>query len=667
MNNAAPDGGGGSGSVSIDIDALSAAHSSMTELASRIDSQRHRASSGCPVGLSSLADGSPVARAADWLTEQGPHIQTVLDLARLLDTEGAGSVTYDGSGDFDDTETMLGEEMADRLGDIEINDIGDRERYQELADLIGRYQDNETVNTSMLRDLGPEGVTDAINRLAAMTASPPTNGYWQGLTPPDNPADEQEALGNLQTSMAAALTGMLGKATNNGWFDEDEQEDWGGKLGEQVLASTILLRSADKNNILLGGDLTRSLGHELMEWEHGDQTMSDSLTNPASMFGNEVLADDNANPMLQFVRAADNGPDQAQGVMSDHELAAYLLNGRLTDETTSGMESILRQSTVDSAMDPTNGRSRRAADISSWVIEHAAGSDLPGAYDEELGGILGTYMPDVYRIVDGSDPRQVIGDVPPFEMDVEKGDLTSVLQHISGNDTARSIVGGSSTRLNQLLLDHGAAVSLEGRAGGDDGFNPDTPGDPLVDSIATSSALRGYLEDQFVEGRVQDGEEEAEARQRTAELFTLPIDLIDTGSLGKGGPVADFLIGEVKDQIIKDYVGEPAQSAAEEGNKDYDNARRATTLQAFYSLVTAEGDTHPGQLPGGLESGPDGGTRFETRLHDAWPTENGEPKAPGDLTPGEVERIIDQYQHDPGINSTTSNTVKAYYDAQQPR
>ena len=134
---------------------------------------------------------------------------------------------YDGNGDFDDTETMLGEEMADRLGDIEINDIDDRERYQELADLIGRYQDNETVNTSMLRDLGPEGVTDAINRLAAMTASPPTNGYWQGLNPPDNPADEQEALGHLQTSMAAALTGMLGKATNNGWFDQDEQEDWG--------------------------------------------------------------------------------------------------------------------------------------------------------------------------------------------------------------------------------------------------------------------------------------------------------------------------------------------------------------------------------------------------------------------------------------------------------
>ena len=83
-------------------------------------------------------------------------------------------------------------------------------------------------------------------------------------------------------------------------------------------------------------------------------------------------------------------------------------------------------------------------------------------------------MPDVYRIVDGTDPRQVIGDVPPFEMDVEKGDLTSVLQHISGNDTARSIVGGSSTRLNQLLLDHGALVSLEGRADGSDDFDPDT-------------------------------------------------------------------------------------------------------------------------------------------------------------------------------------------------
>ena len=48
MNQAAPDGGGGGGSVSIDIDQLEAAHSSMTELATRIDNQRQQAARGCP-------------------------------------------------------------------------------------------------------------------------------------------------------------------------------------------------------------------------------------------------------------------------------------------------------------------------------------------------------------------------------------------------------------------------------------------------------------------------------------------------------------------------------------------------------------------------------------------------------------------------------------------
>lgn len=664
MNNAAPDGGGGSGSVSIDIDQLSAALTGMNELASRIDTQRQIASSGCPVSLPSLVDGAALARAADWMELQQPHVQTVLDLAQLLDSEGAGVVTYSGGGEFDDAERLLGEELADRLGDVEIDDVADRERYQELADLMTRYQDNRTVNTTMLRDLGPDGVTEVINRLAAMTADPPTNDYWQNVEPPANPGDESEALGDLQTSMAGALTGMLGEATGKNWFDTEEQEQWGEGLSEQVLASTILLRTADKNGTVLGGDLMRTLGHGLMEWEHGDQTMADSLTSPASLFGNESLADDNSNPILQLVRAGDNGIDPAQGLMQDEELAAYLLNGRLTDEHQGSMEDVLRLATVDAAMDRTNGRASNAAEISTFVIDYAADAPLDSGYDEELGGILGTYMTDVFKTVDGADARTIVGNVPPYSMTADQSAITEVLQQVGGNETARSVVAGSAARLNQALMDDGALRSLEGRLDGPE-FAIDTTGDPLQDSIVRASGLRGYVEDAFVEGLIEDGEATAEARRHTAELFALPIDFLDTGGLGKGAPLADYLIGEIKDQVIDDYVGDPAHSAAIEGNEDYDTATRATKLQAYYSLVTTGVEDRPGDLGYDLTRVDDGTIRFDTGLRDVWPEEGGRPVAPGDLTEAQAEAIL-ALQREEGVAAASGNTVTGYFDTQQP-
>ena len=70
-----------------------------------------------------------------------------------------------------------------------------------------------------------------------------------------------------------------------------------------------------------------------------------------------------------------------------------------------------------------------------------------------------------------------------------------------------------------------------------------------------------------------DGEDEARPAE-AAELFTLPLDFIDTGGLDKAAPLGDYLLGNIKDQIIDGYVGDPAHSAAVEGNEHYESARR---------------------------------------------------------------------------------------------
>lgn len=651
------------GSVSIDIASLTAAQKSLTELASAIDSQRAQATSGTPISLPSLQDGGAAAVAADWLAAEGPKLQTLIDLATLLDTEGSGSASYEGTGSLTDAEALLGKELGNQIDDMDVDSPEDRERYQRLADLMDKYKDNQGVTTSFLEELGPDGAREAIQKLAAMTGVPGTSDYWENVEEPNNPYDESQALGKLQSSIAASLTGMLGSATTNSWVDSEE---WAKGIGEDWSVAAILLRSANKNNTVLGADFTQKLGHELYESEGGDPMRHQGTA--GAMFGNEKLYDENSDALRQLIGAADNSPDSAQGLMQDEEVASYLMHDRLTSEyLVDGMDDLVRIATVDSANDPTGNRAQNAAEISSWAIKYAGDTHLDKGYDEELGGIVGTYMPDVYETVTGHDVSDITGRVPPFALDVDKSDLTNVLSDIGRNDTATSIIGDHAMRLNQVLIDHGAQESLDGRASGDPDFNRDTDGDPLMLQIHGAAEFRGYLEDELAHGMTNDGEDEAAARKKTAELFTLPLDFIDTGGLDKAAPLADYLIGDIKDQIIDGYVGDPAHSAAVEGNEHYESARQATTVQSFYSIANAESDVPPNGSDMGVTGGPDGGSQYDaTGLRDDWPKDQyGNLKPPGELSESEIKDLVSQHSQDAGVTGATATQVEQSWDNQE--
>ncbi len=255
-----------------------------------------------------------------------------------------------------------------------------------------------------------------------------------------------------------------------------------------------------------------------MAWEAGDPMRHQGLTGLAATFGGETLNDDNGDALRQLIKAGDNGPDSAQAIMLDEELASYLMHDRLTsDHLASSMDDLVRIATVDSANDPTRPRAQNAADISSWALHYAAENDLDDNYDEELGGIVGTYITDAYQLTTGIDVHDIVGQVPPYSLhDVTRDDLGDVLNHIGGNETATSIVGEHATRLNQLLIDAGAQESLDGRAGGTNDFTASGNDDPLLLKLHGASAFRGYLEDQLAQGMHSDGVEEEEARRKTA-------------------------------------------------------------------------------------------------------------------------------------------------------
>lgn len=563
-----------------------------------------------------------------------------------------------------EVQAQIGDYTAKKLEDLDndINSVAERKEAEKWLSILGKHSDDRDFGEAVIDRLGPDGLNNVIHKMTGWTSS--QISYPEYENPPITIGEETLALEKLQRDGAGNLAALLGSASRDGWIDNAAYAE---KIGQDSTAAAILLHSAEGRNVELGADFTHKLGEQLLKTENGDPLRYSQINNGV-YFGGESYADENGDPLRQFVKVADNGIGSAQAVMGDKNMASYLMHDRLTANHLAGdVDNVLRVATVDAAADTTGDRAEKAAAISSWAIDYAASKDLDEAYDEELGGIIGTYMADTYAAIDGGAyPLPEGQEVPPFHANFSKDDLSSVLKDIGNNETATSIIGTQSGKLSQLMLDQGAQASLDGRVGGAGEFHPDTPSDPLIDKIGSAAGLRGYLEDQLAEGMLESSEGDEEARRKTAELFTLPLDLIPTDKLGPvGGLAGGYLLDGIKEQVIEGYVGDPSKSAAIEGNNNYESARRATELQALYAIARAESDVPPaGQADPEVRTGSDGVSRFKT---EGWPTDpaSGAPLAPGQLTPEQMATILRDHQHDPGINSAVTNTVKTSWDTYQ--
>ena len=108
-----------------------------------------------------------------------------------------------------------------------------------------------------------------------------------------------------------------------------------------------------------------------------------------------------------------------------------------------------------------------------------------------------------------------------------------MLSDIGRNNTATSIIGDHAMRLNQVLIDHGAQESLDCRAAGTNDFTASATDRPTDAPDPRCLPFRGYLEDELAHGMNRNGSRTRRPPARTAELFTLPLDFIDTGGLGE--------------------------------------------------------------------------------------------------------------------------------------
>ena len=210
-------GGGGTGSMSVKIDhaALAGAIETMSELASSIDSQRNRVSTGTPVATPSMGQLAPHSA---WLRDQEPYLQGLHDIALLLATQGgSATASFSVGTEIEDIKELLGQTLADNAGMGNPNDPEASEAYLELFE---RWQFDPATMASFQGTLGPEGTLRTLSMWADAPADA-ANG--------DPPSDVQAAL-------VAAMRRSLVTANEPGGFTPTESIDFAHGL---VDAATI--------------------------------------------------------------------------------------------------------------------------------------------------------------------------------------------------------------------------------------------------------------------------------------------------------------------------------------------------------------------------------------------------------------------------------------------
>jgi hypothetical protein len=531
----------------------------------------------------------------------------------------------------------------------------------EIEELFRQRGKDPYFGQTVATKLGPQGVIDVVRKAADWTG-PNTVGGRPRYSVPDYDAEIQRLLG-MQDTVAGWMSGVVatGSTAPGGLpgFAKDLVEK------DPQIAGWIF-KYADKQNLAFGGTFMHEAGVSFKNQEALDQHhYTNRYQNYDYRFGTSANPDEEKDPVVWFLRAADNSVDSAQGLFGDRDVMEHFLThgpggGKppLRDRPEFGRgeqaANILRVATIEAARtpvppgtDPTSSDSYRAAQIASNALDIVGQKDLK-PYDgvkPAIAGIVATYLPDVDRAFRVSDsevpgvydhstgkgwPPGITGEdgYATFGIRLDRDGLRDVLGDIGDDEDARKLIGQATTMYNAGRLRNGAEAMAAWTASGG---AKDGTSNPFVADALAGSQLQGFLVDAMVTAEITDAEERAAARQSRAEAFMLPLDYLAMDKLPVVlGPPATFGMDYVKDGLVKGYVGEGVPLAVDGANSDWDTARDLVKLQAINAAREA-GLLTPEELA-------------------EWPKDevSGRPIPMQDLTPAQRTTILQETGKQPG-------------------
>ncbi|WP_332663332.1 hypothetical protein [Aeromicrobium sp.] len=150
------------GSLTVHVPALESAVEKLTTLGIDVDNARRRVTNAVPyhASITTLTSSGAAGIFSTWAEDQAESpLTVVLDIAKLLDTQGNGTVTYTYTGDYS-IETMtadLGTMVATRL-----EGATTKEDIQKYLDMAAGHEDSPDFQDAFLTGLGQAGVVSVL-------------------------------------------------------------------------------------------------------------------------------------------------------------------------------------------------------------------------------------------------------------------------------------------------------------------------------------------------------------------------------------------------------------------------------------------------------------------------------------------------------------------------
>jgi len=524
----------------------------------------------------------------------------------------------------------------------------------EVKALLAEHANDPYFGQTVATKLGPDGIVDIMQKAKGLTeAGQPSYAV-------DDETAEKKRLAGIQDQIASTL----GAAVASGSRAPGGLPGYAKRIIERNgRVAGYLFKYADQQNLAFGGDFMHEAGVALQTAEtpdpaHWQQLYRDDLYK----FGNSTSVDDDKDPTLWFLRAADNSIESAQAVMGDRNLLQYFIAdqpdwGGRDDQA----GNVLRVATIDAARlpvppgtRPEDSQAWKAAQISSNALDVAGQGKAPlDGVKEELGGIIALYLPDVDRayanpdlggpgVFDHTKDGWPVGTRPEdgwpqFGIKLDDDDLRDVLGDIAGNKTAVDVIGRSTAAYNQIRMDRGADAAR--------GWDPKNGSSPFVIAGQDSAQLQGFLVDSIAHGNIEDAKDLEEKRKRIATAFLLPLSLA-SNAVPEGGkalePLVDAVVGKISDEVAGGVSEGAVDFATDQAQTDWDQARQRLEMQALTSAYKT------GQVP--------------EQVH--WPYDpmTKDWKTPDQLTPEERTRLLQQIQGAPGPTGDAVRAIENGYD-----
>lgn len=442
------------GSLTVKVPALESAVAKLTTLGTDVDSARRRVTSAVPRGasISTLSSSGSAGIFSVWAEEQAVSpLTVVLDIARLLDTQGNGTVTYTYTGDYS-IETMtadLGTMVATRLEGATTK--ADIERYLDMA---AGHEDSTDFQDAFLTGLGQAGVVSVLTHAgeAGVTMDRVTSAFS---------ADSEAEIAN--------------------WVQAD--------IAEPANIDT------ETTTLLAGFGRSPEFSTSLYENVTPEQ-MTDAiqhLNNEAFPFGAPGNYDADAQELYsQFINGAGTTFATYTTAVDDPEALAQTWFDAITDEDHQGnaaaLTFLIRKGGENAAFDP-DFLYNLTEDVYQWELDQDGAVWGPRVEDGETGMDLGGYLFDPDVMIDGKpetiDAARRVDGLANLLGSTEF--TPEAAQRFFANGYEGNGTEGDNSRIDYLLQER----TFDGSDGSDDGYGL---------GVALQAAASGNTTHEYISG-----------------------------------------------------------------------------------------------------------------------------------------------------------------------